>query len=148
MRYKNTKNRKIFNVTKGENKFDAKEDGGTQNGYIKYEINGTAMLVGEMLSNPEKESGIGSLLLFLAVKDAIEQNCGLVQILNAAEDARGFYFHMGCRLDADIADILSNGDFSDEERKKLIARCPIEGQAMTVLNASHTSMFKSWERQG
>jgi hypothetical protein len=52
---------------------------------------------------------------------------------------------MGCRVDADI---LSDGAFSDEERKKLINKCPIEGQAMTVLNASHASMFKRWERQG
>ena len=98
-----------------------------------------------MFSNPEQGSGIGSLLLFLAVKDAIEKKCELVKILNAASDARDFYLQMGCRVDTDI---LSDGGFTDEEREKLVKQCPIEGKAMTVLNATHASMFKRWERQG
>ena len=142
MRYKNTETRKIFEITKGENQFDAQQVGGTDKGHIDYQINGNKMDLKNMFSVPEEGSGLGSLLLFLAVKDAMAQECRLVQILNAAFDARDFYFKMGCRTGTDS---LSDGDFTDKEREELEKTRPIGGEAMTVLNASHASMFKRWE---
>lgn len=143
MRYKNTATRKIFEITKGENQFDAQQVGGTDKGHIDYQIKGDTMDLKNMFSVPEEGSGLGSLLLFLAVKDALTQACDVVAISNAALDARDFYFKMGCRTDTHS---LADGDFTDEERKHLEQTCPIEGKAMTVLNASHASMFKRWEQ--
>ena len=142
MRYKNTETRKIFDLTEGENQFDAQQVGGSGKGHISYQIRGNTMDVKNMFSVPENGSGLGSLLLFLAVKDAMAKECELVEISNAAFDARDFYFKMGCRTGTDI---LSDGDFTDEEREKLAKQSPIGGAAMTVLNASHASMFKKWE---
>jgi hypothetical protein len=149
MKYKNTKTGKIFDIAKSGNQFDAQQVGGADKGHIDYRIKGSSMDVKNMFSVPEKESGLGCLLLFLAVKDAIAQKCGLVEISNAAfDDNRGFYFKMGCRADPDVLSaIQSSDDLTDEERQKLEKLCPIGGAAMTVLNASHASMFKRWEPQ-
>lgn len=141
MRYKNTGTNKIFEITKGENQFDAQEVGGADKGHINYQINGNAMDLKNMFSVPER-SGLGSLLLFLAVKDAMAKKCEFVEILNAALDAQGFYFEMGCTQPASI---LEGGDFTDEERQKLLTQCPIKGEAMNVLNKSHVKMFERWE---
>ena len=142
LRYKNTETGKIFDITKGENQFDAKQVGGTDKGHINYQIKGNTMDLKNMFSDPEKGSGLGSLLLFRAVKDAVAEKCELVEISNAAFTARDFYFKMGCRTGTDI---LSDGDFTAEEREKLEKQSPIGGAAMTVLNASHASIFKRWE---
>ena len=143
MRYKNTKTKKIFEITKGENQFDAQELSGADKGHIDYQIKGNAMDLKNMFSVPEEGSGLGSLLLFLAVKDAVAKKCELVEISNAALDARGFYFKMGCRKP--VTSILDGGDFTPEEREKLLTQCPVGGEAMEVLNASHAKMFERWE---
>jgi hypothetical protein len=143
LKYKNTETGKVFVITKGENQIDARQDGGPDKGHIDYQINGNKMALKNMFSDPEKGSGLGSLLLFLAVKDAIEQKCELVEILNATLDNnREFYFKMGCRTDTSVLSGLS-----EEEKKKLAGKCPLGGEAMTVFSASHASMFKRWEPQ-
>ena len=85
--------------------------------------------------------------MYLAVKDAIERECTRVKILSAAPDAREFYFNMGCRVNTDLLSATQQlGAFVGiGEGKILVKQCPIEGEATTVLNATHESMFKRWE---
>jgi hypothetical protein len=147
MKFKNTETNKIFDITKGNNQFDAQEDGGTQKGHIDYEIDGATMLLHTIYSSPEKGTGLGSLLLCLAVKNAMERKCTLVKILSAAPDARDFYFAMGCRANTDSLSTSQKigAFFNFGEGKILVQQCPLDGAAMTVFDAAHASMIKRWE---
>jgi len=149
MTYRNRETKKRFDIIKNENgdQFDATEVGGTDKGRIDYEIDGHDMLLHTIFANPEQGSGLGSILMYLAVKDAIERECTRVKILSAAPDAREFYFNMGCRVNTDLLSATQQlGAFVGiGEGKILVKQCPIEGEATTVLNATHESMFKRWE---
>ena len=147
MKYKNSETNKTFDIIKNGNQFDATEVGGTQKGHIDYEIAGKEMLLHTIFSNPEKGTGLGSILLYLAVKDAISGECTLVKILSAAPDARDFYFKMGCRVKTDVLSTTQKlgAFFGIGEGKLLVKQCPLQGEAMTVLNEAHESMIKRWE---
>ena len=146
MTYRNRETNKTFDIIKKGDQFDATEVSGTAKGHIDYEIDGNDMLLHTIFANPER-TGLGSILMYLAVKDAMERGCTSVKILSAAPDAREFYFNMGCRANTDLLSPAQQlGAFVGiGDGKTLVKQCPIEGEATTVLNATHDSMFKRWE---
>jgi hypothetical protein len=113
-------------------------------GSVDWEIDGTDFLLHTIESHPEKGTGLGSLMMYLAAKEALLANSTRMQILNAAMTERGFYAQMGCAVDPTAMANFNQADFSQNDWAKLESSCPVVGDPGNVLAMSLNSVIKRW----
>lgn len=145
--YKNTGTEKTYRLTltKGKQLSEIKASCDKDNwGSVDWEVQEKTFSVHTLQSHPEKGSGLGSLLMYLAAGEARHAGCTGMKILNAAQNERDFYLLMGCKVDASVLSGLDRSQFTDEDWAKLVASCPLIGVPDEVVAASSKSVGKRW----
>jgi hypothetical protein len=113
-------------------------------GSVDWQVQGNTFDLHTIQSHPEEGSGLGSLMMYLAAKEALAANCPTMNILSAATTERDFYTHMGCTVDLTALAHFNQAEFTENEWKSLSASCPVVGNTAAVLLAASRSVVKRW----
>ncbi|WP_292794745.1 DUF4157 domain-containing protein [Nostoc sp. NMS7] len=121
-------------------------------GFMKFSIPKDALYIDHIESHPEQGSGLGSLLVLNAALEAAQAGKDIMKITSAAPAAKGFYEHMGFRLDPDeVTKWMKSTELSRDEVinqfRDFINMIGTTSEVLSLASVSSGNRWKEKERE-